>query len=674
MTELTAEPRHPADVVVLGAGLFGAALTHHLSRDRSGTIVLVDAPPAGALRSATLSSAGILTYPGWDAWDLALLRETNAEYQSISDRTGHGGYRINGGIRWTRTVEGEDWLERARGVLARNAVEAELVGPDRAADLFPSCTPEGFRTGLFVRDDAIFSAPDLAAEYLRSAVRRGVVTRLLRAAPRITSDGSLWQIHLDTESVETANLVLACGAWTKGILERLRHPLPLAPFRAQACLLRPLPLSATFPTLHDIDLNLYVRPAFRGRLLAGNGTETTEADPDHAVATADRPFVDRIREEIGSILTENGHVEVEEGWAGLCVASPDPFPLVGKVPGATGLFVASGFNGFGAMRAAALASRLARGILEDRWDGLVLADPGRFPAGLASSEPRPKFPLESDRWTEEVGDGSGTASEGAGLFPGRPEDDPSIEYRPLGSMLDIDRLGQPRLSEWFDPFLPLFMKEALRTPGRVEVAESDDELRGIYLRGAGEKVGSLFTRTRAVAAHYLRHRGPHALYAEEPWESGGEPIDILAADLRDWEMRGTLRNLIRIARPDDLPPIRRLMRESGAIGDDTWFDTLPRPEETAFLCEIEGRIAGVSWVTRVGRYARGHSFMVQPRFRGLGVGTDLLRARMLWLRRMRVVQVVSEIYDGNVASRTAAERAGMACVARMFHYPAISGG
>ena len=136
-------------------------------------------------------------------------------------------------------------------------------------------------------------------------------------------------------------------------------------------------------------------------------------------------------------------------------------------------------------------------------------------------------------------------------------------------------------------------------------------------------------------------------------------------------MRGALRNPIRIAGPADLPPIRRLMRELGAIGDDDWFDTLPRPEETAFLCEIEGRIAGVSWVTRVGRYARGHSFVVLPRFRGLGVGTDLLNARMMWIHRMGVVQVVSEIYDGNVASRTAAERAGMACVARMYHYPAL---
>ena len=78
----------------------------------------------------------------------------------------------------------------------------------------------------------------------------------------------------------------------------------------------------------------------------------------------------------------------------------------------------------------------------------------------------------------------------------------------------------------------------------------------------------------------------------------------------------------------------------------------------------------MSWVTTVGPYARGHSFLVHPRFRGVGIGTDLLRARMEWLRSLGARQVVSEIYDGNRASFIAAERAGMACVSEMFHYAA----
>jgi RimJ/RimL family protein N-acetyltransferase len=66
---------------------------------------------------------------------------------------------------------------------------------------------------------------------------------------------------------------------------------------------------------------------------------------------------------------------------------------------------------------------------------------------------------------------------------------------------------------------------------------------------------------------------------------------------------------------------------------------------------------------------------VHPRYQRLGIGTDLLTARMLWLQRSGGRQVVSEIYGGNLASRTAAERAGMALVGQMFHFrPARPGG
>ncbi len=251
-----------------------------------------------------------------------------------------------------------------------------------------------------------------------------------------------------------------------------------------------------------------------------------------------------------------------------------------------------------------------------------------------------------------------------------PTPDATLTYRSLGSLDEVDRLSLPGLSEWFDAFLPLFMKDALRTGGTVEVAQIDDEVAGAYLYSATEEVGSVFTRVRAVAEHYLAHLGRGGTYADQPWRPCGEPIEILAADLRDWEPAIALRNPVRIGQPDDLPRIRAFMRQVAGPVDDAWFRTLPRSEETCFLCEVGGRVVGVSWASRIGPYARGHSFVVHPRYRGLGVGTDLLRARMTWFQNVGVRQVVSEIYDDNRASRTAAERAGMAVVGRMFHFHA----
>jgi sarcosine oxidase subunit beta len=654
------------DVGIIGAGLFGAALAYHLTRDRGVRVVAFDArePPSGP--GATATSAGILSFQGWDRWDLGVVRESAREYRWLAEEEGAEPLRTNGGLRVARTEAGARWLERVHRTLVREGTSADLRGPAETRDLLPFADLEDVRLALHTPDDAVVSPSSLRNAYLSAAARSGLLELREGGPATVDPAGPPWVILGDAPA-SAELLVLAAGAGSKPLVLRLGGSLPFAPFRAQALGLRPRPLQALFPTLHDLDLELYLRPGPLGRLLAGDGTGAREEDPMHWDPNADSAFVDGTVRSLRELLSGLDSVLPESSWAGLCVASPDRFPLVGRVPGIHGLFVASGFNGFGTMRAGGLARRLAEGIRFGRWEPLAPADPGRFRAPVPPFDPRPEFPLE--------GDGGPEASV-SDVTPG-PEDPPApgrdgaraaLRFRQLAGTEEIDRLRWSPLSEWFDPFLALFAKDSVRTGGKAEVAEIDGVVCGLSLFGSIEGVGSGFTRHRAVAERYLQNMGEAGVYLEEPWRTGGETVEVFAGDLRDWTPRERLRNPVRIARPGDLAEVGRLMKEELGPGVEAWLATLPRPEETAFVCEIEGRVAGVSWLSRVGPYARGHSFVVRPRYRGLGIGTDLLTARMLWLQRTGARQVVSEIYGGNVASRTAAERAGMALVARMYHF------
>ena len=654
------------DVAVLGTGLFGAALAYHLVRDSSFRVLALDTVRDPGRPSATATSAGILSVQGWDPWDLAIVRESSEAYRELAEEEGVEPLRHNGGLRVARTEEGARWLDRVQRVLAQEGTEARRVGPGEVRELLPFADLEDVRAGLYTPDDATTDPTALREAYLRAAVRAGAVLRPEAGVATLQPlPGGGWRIGEESATVAD-RLVVAAGAWSKEVLAALGHRLALAPFRAQAVLLRPRPLLPPFPTLHDLDLNLYVRPASLGRLLAGDGTGSREESPSLWDPNADSTFVEAMRQAVGGLFYGLPAGPVEAAWAGICVASPDRFPLVGRVTGGEGLCVATGFNGFGTMRAAGLARRLADAIRTGQWEALRPADPSRFPESLGSFDPHPEFPLESnDEATGPPRDGTAPLH-----GPASPPDEARdrIRYRLLSGVGEVDGVRWTSLSEWFDPLLGLFAKDALRTGGSVEVAEEDDLVRGLFLYGSSEGVGSGFTRTRCVAERYLERMEPGGIYLEEPWRLGGEPVEVFAADMRDWESKERIRNPVRIARPDDLPRVRSLMRGELGPGVDPWLATLPRPEETAFVCEIDARIVGVSWLSRVGVFARGHSFLVHPRFRGLGIGTDLLTARMLWLHETGGRQVVSEIYDGNVASRTAAERAGMALVGRMYHF------
>jgi sarcosine oxidase, subunit beta len=654
------------DVAIVGAGLYGCALAFHLACDKASRVLLLERRDAPTYPSGTDTSAGILTLQGWDPWDISLVRESCAEYTRLAEREGEPGPRANGGLRVARSEEGARWLEKVARVLTREGVEARQISAPELQDLEPFAQVEDLRLGLLTPADSVVSPAALRSAYLRAARRAGCEIRAVDPNEPIPTDADGRWRWGGPGATEADHLVVAAGAGTKRRLASLGYSAPLAPFEAQAIRCRPRPLLGEFPTLHDLDFGLYARPDGSGRILAGDGTGTREADPERWSAYADPAFVGRMTGTLRELFGALGELRPESAWKGLCVASPDRYPLVGRAPGSPNLYLASGFNGFGTMRAGALARRLAEGLCDGRWDGLRPADPARFAGAPSPFEPRPEFPLEGEEGPPASMPRPAPAPEGEPSHAGWAE--PAVAIRSLGSPSDLNALRWTSLSDWFDPFLPQFARDSLRAGGRVEVAEEEGLVRGLRLAGPSEEVASAFTRQRRLAEHYLAGADETGVYLEQPWQPGGEPVEIFAADARDWVPGAPLRNRVRIAQPEDLPAVKELMRAELGAGVERWFATLPRPEETAFIGETAGRMVGVSWLTRVGSYARGHSFVVHPRFRGLGVGTDLLTARMLWLQRTGGRLVVSEIYDGNLASRAATERAGMAPVGRMYHF------
>ncbi len=652
------------ELAIVGTGLFGAALAYHAAQDARSRVLALDLDPSPYGPNGTSASAGILSLQGWDRWDLAVVHESEREYRAIAESMGATAPRPLGGLRVARTEPGERWLERVRRVLEREGVPAHRVSAGEARDLVPYADLRDLRSGLFTPDDALLAPTELRDAYLRAARRRGVELRSLAGPAPLSRDEEGWRFE-EPVNARARTIVLAAGAATKSLLRTLGHPLPLAPFRAQAARIRPRPLVAPFATLHDLDWNVYVRPDRWGRLLLGDGSGAHEEDPARWSADADPEFVVHVRTAVRELLSGCDLSTVESAWAGLCVASPDRYPLVGAVPGAAGLFVASGFNGFGTMRAAGLARRLAEAIRSGRWDRLAPADPARFAGAPAPFDPRPEFPLEGP---EEVDLRPRPPTDPRPSFePISPDGGAELRFRVLTEPGELAALSWSEISEWFDPFLPLFAGDALRTGGRVELAEESGVVRGVRLFGASEGVASGFTRLRRVAERFVEETDAGGIYLEEPWRFAGRPVELFAADLRDWVPPERLRNPVRIGTPEDLPQIGRLLRAELGPGVDPWIASLPRREETSFVGEIDRRVVAVSWLSRVGAYGRGHSFVVHPRYRGLGFGTDLLLARMLWLQRTGGRQVVSEIYGGNAASRIAAERAGMARVGQMYH-------
>ncbi|MFK5603290.1 NAD(P)/FAD-dependent oxidoreductase [Haloferax volcanii] len=367
-----------ARVAVVGAGAVGLTTAFDLA-ERGARVTLFerDAPGGGS----TGRAAGICYDAYAEDIDAAVAGSAMDRFRSLS---GEGGFAFHETPYVFLAREGDDAaaaaLEESVERMRVHDRAVSLVGADELGDRFPIRTDDVLLAG--VAENAGWADPaayvDLFVEQCESAgvaFRVGDAVTLRTDPPGVAVD--------DVVTARFDAVVVAAGVHSRRLLADAGHPIALKPYRAQALV---ADCDYRGPTVYDATDESYLRP-HPGGVLAGDGVEPVEPDPDDWDPTADDWFVsdalDGVRHRTGiDGFDEAGEAAAEadqpdSAWAGLCGATPDRNPLVGAV--AEGVYVAAGWHGHGFMWAPAIGERLAEAVLGDGQERIPAAfDPRRF--------------------------------------------------------------------------------------------------------------------------------------------------------------------------------------------------------------------------------------------------------------------------------------------------------
>lgn len=260
----------------------------------------------------------------------------------------------------------------------------------------------GLTTGAGFADTGAYTA------WLADRARTAGVTIRERTPVDLSTDppGVVPRTGPDAGSFqETGTLVVAAGAHSKRLLANAGVSIPMKPYRVQA-LVGALPddpppavpspatsgaeheRTASMPMWYDTSADCYARPHPDG-LLAGDGTEPVEADPESYDRDANEGFAADLTARVDHRLS-GATLDAQRAWAGLCTATPDRDPLVGELRDS--VYIATGFQGQGFMRSPAIGQRLAGEALGG--EGVPAFDPSRFD-GDESFEVREGMAVES---------------------------------------------------------------------------------------------------------------------------------------------------------------------------------------------------------------------------------------------------------------------------------------
>jgi D-arginine dehydrogenase len=342
------------DVVVVGAGVAGAAVAESLVLLSDSTVIVAEAASVPGLHSSGRSVSVFDPLYG------------DASVRVLSDASRP---RLEAGLADGRSLLDSReliMLVRADQEASATALYPEgTAGVDRLTEdqlrgAFPA-----LRGGRFVGGISHRGGADLDVDRLH----QGLLTAARRAGASVLTDHPVialapqrqggWRVQIGNDIVHATTVVNAAGAWADHVGTLAGSPPPgIVPYRRSVGVATsPVHASSRWPMIVDIDMRWYLKPDGGSFLISpAEATAVPPGDPRPDELEMAR-CIDAINE-----ATTLGIRSLTRTWAGLRCYTADERPIIGFDDAGHGLFWHAGFGGFG-IQVAPAAGRLAAQLI-----------------------------------------------------------------------------------------------------------------------------------------------------------------------------------------------------------------------------------------------------------------------------------------------------------------------
>jgi D-hydroxyproline dehydrogenase subunit beta len=343
------------DVVVVGAGIVGAACADELSR-RGLRVAVFDRDVIGS--GATAAGMGHIVVMDDSEAQFALTRYSQQLWQELRpDLPDDIEYEQCGTI-WVAADE-EEMIEvrRKRDYYGKRGVPTEVLDATALQRLEPNLRP-GLAGGLLVPEDGVLYPPCAARFLIERAQQRGAKLQLDISVAQI----GLGQVRLtDGTEISAKIIVNAVGAWaadlTPGIEIKKRKGHLVITDRYPGFVRHQLVELGYLKSAHSVSgdsVAFNVQPRRTGQILIGS---SRQYGADHK--EVDNPMLVRMLQRAQEYMPGLAQMSTVRTWTGFRAATPDKLPLIGPWVGDKSIFLATGHEGLGITTSLATARILA---------------------------------------------------------------------------------------------------------------------------------------------------------------------------------------------------------------------------------------------------------------------------------------------------------------------------
>ena len=343
------------DVVVIGGGVIGTSVAFHLSRLGAKKVLLLERETIGS--GTTAQSSGILRTHYSVRENVELAKRSWDVFNDFAAYVGDEeascglvrcGYLIS--------AASGDKLEPLRASLAEQeaqGIRLEVLSPAQASELLPIASFDDAVLIGFEPDAGFADAYLVATSFARSARRSGVTIREGVFANRLLLDGArVVGVATSAGDVGCDTVVSTQNIWTPELAAWVGHAMPVVPERHAVLALEceTAPYTFAMPVFKDLASPgmLYCRSYGGRQMLVSEGLVGERlAATDTEQADVPLDYVAEVGEQVAARFPAYEAAGLASSWTGVYDVTPDWNPVLGRLPGISGLVMGFGFSGHG---------------------------------------------------------------------------------------------------------------------------------------------------------------------------------------------------------------------------------------------------------------------------------------------------------------------------------------
>lgn len=344
-------------VVIIGAGVVGAAVADELSALGWDRLTIVDQGPLPEPGGSSSHAPGLVFQANSSRTMTAMARYTVEKLGSL-DVAGRPCFLPVGGLEVATGPARLAELHRRAGWLAASGVAGQVVGPRRCLELVPMLDPDQVLGGLHVPSDGLAKAVRAVQAQVRRAACRGV--RVLDRTEVLdvrTAHGRVTGVLTSAGELPAEVVVCCAGIWGPTVAAMVGLDLPLTPLAHQLAWTGQVPgiagqtEEAVHPILRHQDADLYFRERYDSLAIGYYGHRPIPVRAVDILGVADAevmPSVQPFTEEdfaeawrvTNELLPATRGAKIEQGINGLFSFTTDDMPLLGECGDVAGFWVA----------------------------------------------------------------------------------------------------------------------------------------------------------------------------------------------------------------------------------------------------------------------------------------------------------------------------------------------